>query len=192
MSLRRFFSPWLFLLASVSTLSASPGPGIYSHWKGEIDSVVVHHSFRADDFQDIVVEPLDVSQVVIPERSGESPSAIAALLASLKPAFLEGMQKNLRHRTITPGHAPKSLVIRIHLLKADPGTRNPKFGDLKSNAAKLAVRGEVVDPATGVALLEFKQERWSGVVTIGKNSGELLQDAAKLIGHDIADLISAF
>lgn len=180
-------------LAIAPTVSAnSTEPGTYRHWKGEIDHVVVNRSFRADDYQDIQVEPLDITRTVVPERKGESRPATIALLPSLKPAFMDGLQKNLRRRTPASGAAGKVLVIRVHLTKADPGTRSPEFGDVKANAAKLAVSGEVIDPAANLVLIQFTQERWSGVITIGKTSAQLLEDAARMIGVDVAHLISAF
>ena len=49
-----------------------------------------------------------------------------------------------------------------------------------------------MDQTTNRTLIVFKQGRWSGVVRIGKTSSQLLADAARLIGHDVAELISAF
>ena len=62
----RSFSLLLSLVtafAIVPILSANPTePGTYRHWKGEIDQVVVNRPFRADDYQDIQVEPLDITR----------------------------------------------------------------------------------------------------------------------------------
>ncbi|MEO5717378.1 MAG: hypothetical protein ABIR29_02275 [Chthoniobacterales bacterium] len=180
-------------IGTTSVLFAAPAePGTYRNWKGEIDEVVVNRPFRADDYQDIVVEPLDITKVTVPQRKGESRPATIALLPSLKTAFMDGLQKNLRRRTPVSRAAGKALVIRVHLTKADPGTRNPDFGDFQANAAKLAVSGEVIDPASNLVLIQFKQQRWSGVVSIGKTSAQLLEDAARMIGTDVAHLISAY
>ncbi len=185
---------WFVLVyPAASFLHAAPTqPGTYQKWNGEIDEVIVRVPFRADDFRDILVEPFDLTRVAVPERQGESGKAVAAGLPALKPAFMEELQSNLRRRTPASGAPARALVVRIHVVKADPGTRFPAFGDLQANSAKLAVRGELVDRTTNRTLLLFKQERWSGVVTIGKNSNQLLADAARLIGHDVAELISAF
>ena len=129
---------------------------------------------------------------LVPERKGESRSATIAVFPSLKSAFMDGLQKDLRRRSPASGSAGKVLLIRVHLTKADPGTRFPQFGDFQANAAKLAVSGEVIDPATNLILIEFKQERWSGVISIGKTSAQLLQEAARLIGSDVAHMISEF
>ena len=192
----RRFSVLLSLMIVVATaprLAAAPtAPGAYRNWRGEIDQVVVNHSFRADDYQDIQVDPLDITNVTVPERKGESRPATIAVLPSLKSAFMDGLQKDLRRRKPASGSAGKVLLIRVHLTKADPGTRFPQLGDFKANSAKLAVSGEVIDPAANLILVEFKQERWSGVVSIGKTSAQLLQDAARLIGTDVAHLISEF
>lgn len=195
MNSRRFSLLLWFVLAcpGASILQAAPiQPGSYQKWKGEIDEVVVRVPFRADDFQDIQVEPFDLTRVAVPERQGESGPAVAAGLPALKPAFMEGLQTNLRRRTPASGAHARALVVRIHVVKADPGTRFPAFGDLQANAAKLAVRGELVDATTNRTLVAFKQERWSGVVRIGKTSSQLLADAARLLGHDVAELVSAF
>ena len=190
------FSLFLSLAIAVAVapiLSANPTePGTYRHWNGDIDQVVVNRPFRADDYQDIQVEPLDITRTAVPERTGESRAATIALLPSLKPAFMDGLQKNLRRRPPVSGSARKVFIIRVHLTKADPGTRSPQFGDVQANAAKLAVSGEVIDPATNLVLIEFKQERWAGLVSIGKTSTQLLEEAARMIGTDLAHLISAF
>lgn len=188
----------LFLLISIagiatgSALSADrETPLTHRRWKGDIDEVLVHRSFQADDYQDIQVEPLDVRNVEVPERKGESRREVAQLLPSLKAAFMEGLQKNLRGRGQAAASG-KVLLIRVHLVKADPGTRSPRLGDFKGHAAKLAVRGEVIDRGTGRVLLEFKQERWAGLGTITKNAGQLFDEAARMIGGDVARLISSF
>lgn len=172
--------------------AASTETGTYRNWDGEIDQVVVNRSFRADDYRDIQVEPFDITKTAVPERKGESRPATIALLPSLKAPFMEGLQKNLRRRTPVSGSTGKVLVIRVHLTKADPGTRSPQFGDVKANAAKLAVSGEIIDPASNLVLIEFKQERWAGMISIGKTSAQLLEEAARIIGTDVAHLISAF
>ncbi len=195
MNVRSFPLLFLFVMAVTTApkLAAAPTePGVYRKWDGEIDEVAVKRAFRADDFQDIQVEPLDIANVTVPERAGESRSATIAALPSLKPAFMDGMQKNLRQRAQGSAPAGRALLIRVHITKADPGTRSPKFGDVKGNAAKLAVRGEVIDRATNLTLIEFKQERWFGVISIGKSSAELLKEAARLIGEDVARLINAY
>src|ERR1041385_2503944 len=87
-------------LAIAPTLSADPtAPGTYRHWDGDIDQVVIISAFRADDYQDIHVEPLDITKTAVPDRKGESRPATLALLPSLKPAFMDGLQKNLRRRS---------------------------------------------------------------------------------------------
>src|SRR6476660_9779279 len=66
-------------LAITTTLSADPtAPGTYRHWDGEIDQVVVNRAFRADDYQDIHVEPLDITKTAVPDRKGESRPATLA------------------------------------------------------------------------------------------------------------------
>ncbi|MEO7165835.1 MAG: hypothetical protein ABI787_03000 [Spartobacteria bacterium] len=193
-SRRISFLLWFVLACpAASIIHAAPTqPGIYQKWNGEIDEVTVRAPFRADDFQDILVEPFDLTKVAVPQRQGESGPAVAAGLTSLKPAFMEELRQNLRRRTPPSGAPARALVVRIHVVKADPGTRFPAFGDLQANSARLTVRGELVDRATNRTLVAFKHTRWSGVVTIGKNSSQLLADSARLIGHDVAELISAF
>lgn len=50
----------------------------------------------------------------------------------------------------------------------------------------------MIDPAANVVLIEFKQERWSGVISVGKTSAQLFEEAARMIGTAVAHLISAF
>ncbi len=61
----------------------------------------------------------------------------------------------------------------VHEPEARPGARSTQFGDFQANAAKLAVSGEVIDPAANLILIEFKQELWAGVISIGKTSAQM-------------------
>lgn len=182
----------MLLLAITGFAAAPTEPGTYRDWKGEIDEVVVNCAFRADDYQDIQVEPLDVAKVTVLERPGESRAAIEAILPSLKSAFMEGLKKELRPRAPASGAVAKELLIRVRLTKADPGWRSTRFGDFHAKAAKLAVSGEVIDRASNRTLLQFQQERWAGLASVEKNSAQLFEEAARRIGADVALLISAY
>ena len=201
----RNFALFCFVLGSLTlTLRDNAGgaskrtttPGAYRDWNGEIDEVTIVQPFRLDSYNDIAVESFDVGKVTLPNPKENTYEAVRSTLSSLKPAFLEGFQENLRRK---PGGANpvrgkgQTLVIRARLTKLDPGSQAARYwGGFGAGAVKIEMMGEVVDAYSRKTLIRFKQERRSGFGAFGGGYRELFARTARQIGGDIADLLNAF
>jgi Domain of unknown function (DUF4410) len=187
----------LGLLADAAAASkGTTMPGTYRNWNGDMDEVTIVQPFRLDAYNDIAVESFDVGKVTLPNPKENTYEAVRSALSSLKPAFLEGFQENLRRK---PGEANpvrgkgQTLVIRVRLTKLDPGSQAARYwGGFGAGAVKIEMMGEVVDAYSRRTLVRFKQERRSGFGAFGGGYGELFARTARQIGGDIAGLLNAF
>jgi len=194
-----------FVLGSVALYlredasAASKGttmPGVYHSWSGEIDEVTIAQSFRLNTYDDIAVESFDVTKVPLPDPNENTYNAVRSALTTVKPAFLEGFQKNLRRKTggARPARGKgQTLVVLAHVTKLDPGSQAARYwGSFGAGAVKIEMTGEIVDAPSRKILVRFKQERRSGFGLFGGGYGELFTRTARQIGGDIADLLNAF
>jgi hypothetical protein len=172
-------------------------PGTYRDWNDDIDEVTIFQTFRADSYNDIVVESFESRGVTLPNPGDNTYQAVQSAIRSMKPAFIEGLQAKLRHKPAEAGHVPrgkgKGLLIRARLSKVDPGSQAARYwGGFGAGAVKIAMNGEIVDAASGKTLVRFQQERRSGFGAFGGGYGALFTRTARQIGGDIAGLINAF
>lgn len=202
----RNFALFYFVLGSLSFAfstqtclagKAVTAPGTYRDWNGDIDEVTIFQTFRADSYNDIVVESFDSRGVTLPNPRDNTYQAVQAALRLMKPAFIEGLQLELRHKPAEAGYVSrgkgKGLVIRARLIKVDPGSQAARyFAGFGAGAVKIAMNGEIVDAASGKVLVRFQQERRSGFGAWGGGYGALFTRTARQIGGDIAGLINAF
>jgi hypothetical protein len=197
---RSCFLPGFLTLALLAdAAAASRGttmPGTYRNWNGDMDEVTIVQPFRLDAYNDIAVESFDVGKVTLPNPKENTYEAVRSALSSIKPAFLDGFQENLRRK---PGGANpvrgkgQTLVIRVRLTKLDPGSQAARYwGGFGAGAVRIEMIGEVVDAYSRKTLIRFKQERRSGFGAFGGGYGELFARTARQIGGDIADLLNAF
>jgi hypothetical protein len=177
----------------------STAPGTYRDWNGDIDEVTVIQPFRLDSYNDIAVESFDLTGVPLPNPKENTFEAVRSAIARIKPAFLEGFQRNLRRKVgpnvveVGPHARPSTLVIRARLTKVDPGSQAARyFIGFGAGAVKVAIIGEIVDAASRKTLVRFAQERRSGVGAFGGGYGELFARTALQIGGDVAGLLNAF
>jgi len=181
------------------TAAASRGkttPGTYRDWNGDIDEVTIFQPLHLDAYNDIAVESFDITKVSLPNPKENTYEAVRSALNSLKPAFLEGFQKNLRRKPGGP-HLVRgkgqTLVVVVRLTKVDPGSQAARYwGGFGAGAVKIEMVGEFVDASTRKILVRFKQERRSGFGVFGGGYGELFTRTARQIGGDVADLLNAF
>jgi hypothetical protein len=114
----------------------------------------------------------------------------------LKPAFLEGFQKNLRQKPSgpnPPGGKGQTLVVLVRVTRLDPGSQAARYwGGFGAGAVKVELTGEFVDATSRRVLVRFKQERRSAFGMFGGAYGELFTRTARQIGGDVADLLNAF
>lgn len=194
-----FLSGLLIFALLASTAAAWKGkttPGTYHDWDGDIDEVTILQPLHLDSYNDIAVEAFDVSRVPLPNPKENTYEAVRSALNSLKPAFLEGFQKNLRRKPGGPNPVRgkgQTLVILVRLTKADPGSQAARYwGGFGAGAVKIELTGEFVDAASRRVLVRFKQERRSAFGMFGGGYGELFARTARQIGGDVADLLNAF
>jgi hypothetical protein len=171
-------------------------PGAYRDWNGDIDEVTIIQPFRLDTYKDIAVESFDITGVALPDPKENTYAAARSALSSIKPAFIEGFQKNLRRKTggtSTARGEGRTLVVLAHLTKLDPGSQAARYwGGFGAGAVKIQMTGEIVDAPSRKILIRFKQERRAGFGVFGGGYGELFTRTARQIGGDIADLLNAF
>jgi uncharacterized protein DUF4410 len=191
-----------FLLGSLSlTLpeNAAAGkrattPGTYRDWN-DIDEVTIVQPFRLDAYNDIAVESFDLSKVPLPNPKENTHAAVQSALSTIKPAFMEGFQQELRRKpggVNTVRGKGETLVIVARLTKLDPGSQAARyFGGFGAGAVKIEMMGDVVDARSRKVLIRFKQERRSAFGLFG-GYGELFVRTARQIGGDIAGLLNAF
>lgn len=184
--------------AAVRADSASDtAPGSYQSWRGQIDKVTVKQAFKADNYRDILVEPLGTVGVKVLEKARQEEAAQA--LKSAKAAFLEGLRGNLRERVTNRssqrGADKDALVIRARLVAIEPGSENARyylFG-LGGGAVRVTIVGEIFQRNSHHTLVTFQQTRRS---TFGPGGGtgfgELFSKTTRQIGADVAALINAF
>jgi hypothetical protein len=194
-----FLSGLLTFALFANSAAASKGsttPGTYRDWNGDIDEVTILQPLHLDAYNDIAVEAFDISKVPLPNPKENTHEAVRSALNSLKPAFLEGFQKNLRRKP--GGQNPvrgkgQTLVVLVRLTKADPGSQAARYwGGFGAGAVKIEMTGEFVDAASRRVLVRFKQERRSAFGLFGGAYGELFARTARQIGGDVADLLNAF
>lgn len=185
----------LFANAAVASKGKTT-PGTYHDWNGDIDEVTILQPFHLDAYNDIAVEAFDISKVPLPNPKENTYQAVRSALNSLKPAFLEGFQKNLRQKPGGPNPVRgkgQTLVVLVRLTKADPGSQAARYwGGFGAGAVKIEMTGEFVDAASRRVLVRFKQERRSGFGMFGGAYSELFARTARQIGGDVADLLNAF
>jgi len=175
----------------------STTPGTYRHWGGEIDEVTILQPFGLDNYSDIAVESFDTGGVLLPNPQENTFAAAQLALNSIKPAFIEGFQKNLRQK---PGQTNSSrgrgetLVIRARLTQLDPGSQAARFWGrgLGGGSVKVEMIGEVIDARSRKTLVRFRQKREAGFGAFGGGYGDLFARTARHIGRDVADLLNAF
>ena len=101
------FLPGVLTLALLAdAAAASKGttmPGTYRNWNGDMDEVTIVQPFRLDTYNDIAVESFDIAGATLPNPKENTYEAVRSALNSIKPAFIEGFQKNLRRK---PGGEP--------------------------------------------------------------------------------------
>ena len=187
----------LALVAGAAAASkGTTAPGTYHNWGGELNEVTIFQPFSLDTYNDIAVESFDVAGITLPNPNDNTYEAVRSALGSMKPAFIQGFQKNLRQKPAAANMAPargETLVIRARLTKVDPGSQATRFWARGlSGSVKIEMMGEVVDARSRKTLIRFRQERRAGFGAFGGGFGELFAKTARQIGGDVADLLNAF
>ncbi len=163
----------------------------HRNWHG-IDEASVFQPFNASDYDTIAVENFDINGMRLPPAKPETVRAVEAALNEMKPAFIAGLTKKLRHRK-SGQPTGRTLVVRARLAKLDPGPQAALYwSGLFYGTVQIQIIGELVDGTSGQLLVRFAQERQSGFGAFGSGTGALFRRTARQLGEDVAKLINEF
>lgn len=175
-------------------------PGTYRDWKDEIDRVEILEPFRLDDYDLVVVEPLDGSKTELPEPDDNAFAPVKSALAHATSPYVAGLDDRIGARIeiveasrdeVEPGK--RKLILRGRIDKMDPGSQAARYWvGFGAGAARTEISGELFDPESGKVLVKFNQERRSGVGEFGGDYEELMDRNLAQIGGDVAFLLAAF
>ena len=180
--------------------AASTEPGTYKEWGPDIDEIEILKSFKAADYDRVVVLPFDTSATPLPDKSDRSYDTIKSALASYSSALVEGLKPELKAKLEVEqaDKAPKTaktLIIRGKVDEINPGSRAGRYlAGYGAGAAGNKMSGEIVDAKSGHVLAKFTQSRRSGGTFKfgGGSDSQVMRDSIHAIGQDIAHLIDAF
>ena len=181
-------------------------PGSYEDWNdGMINKLVIKESFKTSDFAEVRVAPVETATTPLPDKDDNTYEPAVNVLKQARSYLMEGMKEELKSPPVTEGDMPppappaasapasgasataparpRVLVLRVRVIKLDPGSRAARFwvgfGSGKSN---VELAGELLDGDSGKVLLTFNLTRASsggGKVAGGKYE--------KMMGGDIWD-----
>lgn len=182
------------------TRKSPTDPGTYRDWKDEIDRVEILEPFRLDDYDLVVVEPLDGSKTELPEPDDNAFAPVKSALAHATSPYVAGLDDRIGARIeiveasrdeVEPGK--RKLILRGRIEKMDPGSQAARYWvGFGAGAARTEISGELFDPESGKVLVKFNQERRSGVGEFGGDYEELMDRNLAQIGGDVAFLLAAF
>jgi hypothetical protein len=186
-----FFVVAVFVSSAASARPEPTTPGTYRDWH-DVDEVTIIQPFNASSYSQIAVESFDSAGVKLPDPNDNTYRAVLLAVRSMKPAFMEGVARNAKRKVGVTGSG-KTLVIRAHLTKVDPGSQAARYVvGFGAGTVKIAIAGEIVDGHSGKVLVRFVQERRSGFGLFGGGYAALFERTARQLGGDVAGLINAF
>ena len=184
--------------------NARTAPGTYKDWGGDIDHLTVIQSFKAADYNRIVVMPIETAGVNLPDTDESTYGPVKDTLAKSSEIFAEGLKSKLTPKFSVQSGRPTTeaitgaLVIRARVEKMNPGSRTGrvlgkgKLFHAMTDAAETRISGELADGATGKVLLRFTQQRRAGLGILGGAYEELLRRTVRDIGSDVGRILTAF
>jgi len=175
-------------------------PGKYKEWGQDIDSIEIVKTFKAADYERVVVEPFDTSKAPLPDPKEKWYGTQKMMLAGYTQAFVEAFQKELKTKANVDvaEKAPKTsrtLIVRGVVEDLDPGSRAGRYlAGYGAGAASTKAAVELVDAKTGEVLARITQARRSGgTFKFGGGSDlEVMRDTVHALGKDIAHVVDAF
>jgi hypothetical protein len=175
-------------------------PGSYKEWGPDIDEIEIVKTFKASDYDKIVVLPFDTSDTPLPDKGEKSYNSITSVLAAYTLTLVEALKPELKAKAEvdTAEKAPKSaktLILRGKVERLSPGSRAKRYvAGFGAGAAGTKVSGELVDARSGKVLVRFTQERRSGGTFkfAGGKDMDVMRDAIHAAGKDIAHIIDSF
>ena len=170
--------------------------GTFKDWNG-IDHINIRKIFDFDDYSKILIMPVDVSAVVLPDQSDNTYQPMVDVLNSLQEYAADYLRKPLKKTPVSISAAktllpePKTLAFNMKIDEFDPGNRALRawvgFG---AGRAAVQISGDVVDAATGEVLLSFSQRRLSAMDLASHE--KVLLELLKEIDSDLAKMLLKF
>ncbi len=170
-------------------------PGRYEEWGPDIDQVEIFRAFRFADYERVEIEPLATDAVELPPVDENTYEPAKAVLGRFTEVLAGSLREELDKPVETAGPAAGAHALRLRgkVLVLDPGSRAKRYwGGFGAGAARVEIRGELVDDASGEVLLAFTQQRRSGVGGFGGGYEELMTRTIRQIGEDTANLLRQF
>lgn len=170
-------------------------------WNDAIDHIEFVENFVLDDYEAVVLLPLDTSQTPMPPRDNTYEPTKQALARSTS-TIAQGINDKLKSVPVTlaptadqpqPG---KVVVLRGRITEMNPGSQSARFWvGMGAGAARATMICELADGPSGRTLLRWKDGRAStgkGVKNMGGDYGALLRQNLLELGQDTGILLSAF
>ena len=201
----------LLLLLAVSVVVLAPiaearaskpalAPGKYKTWGPDIDSIEIFKTFKAGDYDHIVVQSFDTSKAPLPDPKEKWYGTLKMMLAGYTQAFFEAFQKELKtkadvQQADAASRASKTLIVRGVVEDLDPGSRAGRYlVGYGTGCASTRATIEIVDAKSGDVLARITQARRSGGTWKfgGGSDLEVMRDSVHALGKDIAHVVDAF
>jgi len=111
---------------------AVTAPGKYKEWGPDIDSIEIVKTFKASDYNRVVVEAFDTSKAPLPDPKEKWYGTLKMMLAGYTQAFAEALQKELKtkagvEQAEKASKTPGTLIVRGAVEDLDPGTRGGRI-----------------------------------------------------------------
>jgi len=171
-------------------------PGTYHDWHRYFDEVTVVKRVSTVSFRHVDVSLTGSPQLQFPDPHDNSYRAVKEVLAAAPRPFLQGLQEKLNKPGVTVGPSDRtgsgSLLVRAQITTLDPGSQAARYwGGFGAGAARVEIRGEIIDGRDLSVLFRFKQERRAGFGLMGGGYHAMLDRAIRQIGGDVAGLLNA-
>lgn len=178
----------------------STAPGKYKEWGPDIDEIEIVKSFKASDYDHIVIQKFDTSKVALPDEKEKWYGTLKMALAGYTDAFAEAFKKETKAKAdVTESEkgskAARTLLIRGTVLELDPGSRAGRyFGGFGAGSASTKAEIELVDAKSGEVLARITQSRRSGGTWKGGGGSDLdvMRDSVHATAEDVAHAVDAF
>jgi hypothetical protein len=171
-----------------------------------INELEIVQSFDLKNYSKIVMVQLDTATTPLPAQTDNTYAPAKNVISAAdsfcwegyKFAFDRAQPKPacvIFHTPVIPDHDPAApaLIVRAKLAQLNPGSKAARFwvgfGAGKSFAV---IEGEVIDSASGNALLKFKTVRSSGFSLTGGDYEKFMSGDIRDIGMDIATMLLYF
>jgi hypothetical protein len=178
----------------------SRAPGTYKEWGPDIDEIEIVKTFKAADYDSIVVTKIDTSKTPLPDSKEKWYESAKTVLNGYTETLTEALRDELKGKMKADmvekaPNTSRTLILRGNVLEIDPGSRAGRMlAGYGAGAAHTKLRGELADAKTGEVLVRFTQARRSAGTFkfAGGGDVQVMRDAVHAMGKDVAHIVEAF